>query len=126
MMRKRVEKNEIFSNLNCDTLDWTRHALLRLTQRNYSISEVAYVVSFGRLIYRNGRRFYFMAAKDIPLAHEANPLVSRLIGTTVLLAGMEDRIITVYKDLEGLHEIKKMPRFRKAGELNYRKQLQAA
>lgn len=86
---------------------FTRHALLRMGQRNLSEMETSYVLQYGRLYHRTGICFYFLAARDIPPADRKTGWVQRLVGTTILVSQEGAAVITLYKNQKALREIRK-------------------
>ena len=93
-------------------LDFTKHARCRMDRRNFSELEVAYVMRHGQLFRRTGICFYFLAARDVPLADRKLPWVQRLVGLTVLTSPEQAAIITLYKNQKALRDIKKKSKFR--------------
>jgi len=85
----------------------SRHAEERSRQRKFSPTEISYVMEHGRRVYRTGICFYFLAARDVPLADHRLPWVQRLIGATILFNAEQTEIITLYKNAHALHNIKK-------------------
>lgn len=83
----------------------TRHAALRMAQRNVSLNDAGLVIAFGTVKYRTGVEFYFLAQRNIPPGSER--LLERLVGTTVVVRG--GRVETVYKNRNALFNIKRKP-----------------
>ena len=86
----------------------TRHAALRMAQRNVSLADAGLVIAYGTVEYRTGVEFYFIAQRNIPPGSERS--LERLVGTTaVVRAG---RVETVYRYRKALFNIKGKPRHR--------------
>jgi hypothetical protein len=90
----------------------TSHAQARMRQRQFSQADLNYVREFGRLLRRTGICFYFLAARDVPLADRKLPWVQRLVGTTVLASADQAAVITLYKNRNALRDIRKKTKFR--------------
>ncbi len=88
----------------------TEHGRKRACQRRLSQLQIAYVLRYGRVLWRTGVRFHFLAAKDLPWQHRHLPAITRLIGLTVVV-GRGDLIITSYKNSAALGKIKKKSKF---------------
>ena len=86
----------------------SRHAALRMAQRNVSPDDASLVIRYGTVEYRTGAEFYFLAEHDIPLGRERD--LERLVGTTVLVE--RGRIRTVYRNRRALHSIRCKPKRR--------------
>lgn len=82
----------------------TRHAHQRVCQRRISPAHLAYVMDYGRVIYKTGVLFYFLGYKDLPVGHRHSPAVQRLVGITVV-ASEKGQVITAYKSAKGLRQI---------------------
>lgn len=80
------------------------HAQQRLAQRNLDQRAIDYVLKHGRLIRRTGVQFYVLGARDVPLQDRRRSSISRLIGTTILVA-RDGTIITVYRNRRTLRAI---------------------
>lgn len=98
-----------------DELVLTWHAQKRGRQRNFTNDEVQYVLEHGRVIHRTGICFYFLGAKDIPLADRESKWAQHLIGTSILVSTDSHCIITLYRNQKALQTIKKKSKRRIAG-----------
>lgn len=85
----------------------TDHAFLRMSQRNYNLRDVKYILTYGHVEHQTGIRFYFLGKKCVPTSDLRLPWVQRLIGTTLLLSSDQKVLITLYKNHNGLKEIKR-------------------
>ena len=79
--------------------------MLRCRQRHFREDEIAYVRRHGQILHRTGICFYFLGARDVPLADRRHAWVERLIGTTLLIE--DDELITIYKNRRALRYIKR-------------------
>jgi hypothetical protein len=77
------------------------------------MSELAFVLKYGRIEYRTGVRFFFLGERQIPVEHLHNQWVQRLIGMVALVSS-DKVIITVYKHKEALRMIRKKSKLRLA------------
>jgi len=80
----------------------SHHASQRMAQRNLSPGDVELVLRYGRVEYRTGAAFYFLARRDIPEGLERQ--LERLIGTTLVTDGEE--LLTVYRNRKALRMIR--------------------
>lgn len=86
----------------------SRHAAVRMAQRNLSLSDVALVLRLGRKEHRTGVRFFFFGERDVPRGRELD--LRRLAGTTVVAGG--ERILTVYRNERAISRIKRKSKWR--------------
>lgn len=93
-----VTKGGIMEKLNL-----SMHARQRMAQRNLAKDDITFVLQFGRLEYRTGAEFYFLAKKDVP----SNLLkkYQRLIGTTLLFTN--GQLVTVYRNINAHSSIRR-------------------
>jgi hypothetical protein len=108
----------------------TYHAAERLNQRQFSATQIAYVLKHGQALHRTGIVFYFLGAKDVPVCDRHVTWIQRLIGTTILVSAENEVIITIYrnKGRAALQDIKKKTKFRATWQSNfaYNKNIRAA
>jgi len=90
--------------------------MLRCRQRHFRDDEITYVLRHGQVHHRTGICFYFLAARDVPLADRRFSWVERLIGTTLLIQGSD--LITVYKNRRGLRQIKRKLKYDRYARVN--------
>ena len=79
----------------------SKHAILRMAQRNISLSDLDYVLEHGERIYRTGVTIYILRRRDILQGDRKMSRITRLEGTVVLTGFMPDgrlEIITVYRN----------------------------
>lgn len=82
----------------------TRHGMQRASQRGLSEDELAFVLFFGRTIYRTGIKFVFLGQRDIPSRHRRTH--GYLAGATALVSS-DGTVLTVYKNADAIRTIKK-------------------
>lgn len=78
-------------------LHYTKHANLRMCQRNLSTEDVEFIVRYAKPKYRTGVRFYRLVQKDLPKDLSGSSSFRRLVGTTVLVCQCEC-VITAYRN----------------------------
>lgn len=96
----------------CEQPTLTSHACTRAGQRSFSRAEIEYVLTHGRVIRRTGIRFYFLAARDVPLPDRRSAWVQRLVGATLLVDARGSDIITLYKNPDALRTIRRKSKYR--------------
>ncbi|MBX3277954.1 MAG: DUF4258 domain-containing protein [Acidobacteria bacterium] len=80
----------------------SKHAAMRMSQRNLDLGDLALVLHFGRVEHRTGAEFHFLGRRDVP---DGWTDLERLVGTTIVVSGGE--IITVYRNRRALPEIRR-------------------
>lgn len=86
------------------TITISKHARLRMAQRNVDYNDVAYVVRHGRRVHATGVLFHFLGKRNIPAKDRASK--SRLEGTVVLTDCLGETVITVYRNVRSIKQIK--------------------
>ena len=86
------------------------HASQRCNQRNLDTSDIEFVMRHGRRIYRTGAVFYCLTRRDIPSAFAKTH--HRLVGS-VVVQSFEGAILTLYRNLKAISDIKKKPKWRR-------------
>lgn len=81
----------------------TAHALLRMSQRNISLSDVLIALKHGRRIHRSHADFWFLGWRDCPRGLE------RLEGLTVVVEGTRF-LSTVYKNKRAISMLRRKPK----------------
>ena len=76
-------------------LSITDHAWLRMAQRNFSLTDVTFVVEHGKRYWRAGALHIVLRYKDIPTPEQR--AFGRLDGTVVLLDDVGTVVTTVYR-----------------------------
>jgi hypothetical protein len=90
----------------------TKHAQLRVAQRNLDQEAIEYVICYGERLHRAGALIYFLRKRDIPVWDQVDPECSRLAGTAVILTKDGRQVITSWRNQKnGLRKIKKKPKF---------------
>lgn len=85
----------------------TDHAAVRAAQRNISGRDIDIISMYGRAIHCGGSLHIFLGAKDLPMELLSDDSVSKLIGTTAVLAKDDLTIITIYRNRQALSMIRK-------------------
>lgn len=92
----------------------TKHAALRIAQRNISLSDLDYVLEHGERIYKTGITMYILRKIDIPPGDGNKSQFTRLEGT-VLLVGLSKNgnpeIITAYRNRNALKELRRKGKY---------------
>jgi hypothetical protein len=99
-------------------IDFSHHAKVRAAQRNLSVKEIGYVITYGERFRKAGALIYYLRKRDIPDWDRSDPQWMRLAGTAVILTKDGRRVITVWRNRhKGLKNIKKKPKFDAQPEL---------
>ncbi len=91
------------------TFALTKHAILRMAQRNVSLSDLEYVLEHGERIYRTGITIYVLRKRDILPNDRKNSTITRLHGTAVLTGFTRDgrlEVITIYRNQSARKDIR--------------------
>jgi hypothetical protein len=83
------------------TLNLSRHAVLRMAQRNISIEDLLYVLKHGERVHRTGVTMYILRKRDILQKDRRRSEITRLEGTAVLTGFSQDgkvEVITIYRN----------------------------
>jgi hypothetical protein len=91
------------------TFSISKHAVLRMAQRNISISDLEYVLEHGERINRTGITIYILRSRDILQGDRRTSKITRLEGTVVLTGytpGGKLEIITIYRNKSGFKVIR--------------------
>lgn len=93
-------------------IDFSHHARVRAAQRNLSVKEIGYVITYGQKFNKAGALIYYLRKRDIPAWDRSDPQWMRLAGTAVILTKDGRRVITVWRNnRRGLKKIKNKPDF---------------
>jgi hypothetical protein len=79
----------------------SKHAVLRMAQRNISIRDLEYVLEHGERVYKTGVTIYILRKRDILIGDRKRSTITRLEGTVVLTGFTRDgtlEIITMYRN----------------------------
>lgn len=79
-----------------------------MAQRNLNVGDVALALRFGRKVYREGIRFFFLGQRDLPTGSKRK--LRRLAGLTVVAA--DECILTVYRNEKALARVKRKLKWR--------------
>ncbi len=82
----------------------SRHAELRMAQRNLSAHDVELALRLGHREYRTGAQFFFLGRRDFPRG--AEKALTRLAGTVVVVEA-DAVIATVYRHQHALARIRR-------------------
>lgn len=85
----------------------SRHAELRMAQRNLSVEDVELALRLGHKEHRTGAKFFVLCKRDCPRGLEKN--LARLIGTVVVVEA-DAVIATVYRHRDALAKIRHKPK----------------
>lgn len=83
------------------TFNLTKHAVLRMAQRNISLRDLEYVLEHGERVYKTGVTIYVLRKRDILQDDLKKSQITRLEGTVVLTGFSQEgdlEIITMYRD----------------------------
>ena len=84
----------------------TNHALKRINQRKISNKELELALKFGCVIYNAGAKFVFVRKKDIP-EDLPGSIAEKIEGIVIVMNPFDGTIVTVYKNKNGLKDIKR-------------------
>ncbi len=91
-------------------LEVTKHASLRMAQRNVSAKDIRFILKHGLKLHRAGAIIFYLRQCDIPNDLRATKLYARLEGTAVVVNRHLSHILTVYRNRQyGLQHIKQKP-----------------
>ena len=96
------------------TFALSKHAILRMAQRNVSLSDLEYVLEHGERIYRTGITIYILRKRDIPQSDRKRSAITRLEGTVVLTGFRPDcrwEVITIYRNKSARKEIRSKAKY---------------
>ena len=92
-----------------ETLKLSKHALLRMAQRNFSLHDLEYVLEYGTRIDVSGVTGYILRKIDIPLDDRSKSEITRLEGAVILAEFTEEgklEIITTYRNKSAVKELR--------------------
>ena len=90
-------------------LNLSKHAVLRMAQRNLSLGDLEYVLEHGERIHKTGVAVYILRKRDIPQCDRKRSEVTRLEGTVVLTGFSENgtlEVITLYRNKGALRTLR--------------------
>lgn len=85
---------------------FNEHAMLRMSQRNISESDIRVVLRFARCLHRAGADFFFLGRRDLP--DEISRKHARLVGTVLVF--VDGALATTYRNKKAISFIKTKPR----------------
>lgn len=83
------------------TFALSKHAVLRMAQRNISLSDLEYVLEHGVRVHKTGITIYILRKRDILQSDRKQATIARLEGTAVLTRFLPDgklKVITIYRN----------------------------
>ena len=83
------------------TFALSKHAVLRMAQRNVSLSDLKYVLEHGVRVHTTGITIYVLRRRDILQSDRKQATITRLEGTAVLTDFSPDgrlEVITIYRN----------------------------
>lgn len=105
------------------TFSLTKHAAVRIAQRNISLLDLEYILEHGERIYKTGVSMYILRKIDIPPGDANKSHITRLEGT-VLLVGFSQNgdleIITAYRNRNALKTLRRKSKYDNRGEYRTR------
>jgi hypothetical protein len=86
---------------------FTDHSRRRSAQRNLSVVDIEYVLTYGQYFCRAGAEFYYLRRRDIR-EWELDRDLSRLAGTAIILGKDGQTLITTWRNRRsGLKNIRR-------------------
>ena len=82
-------------------LNLTKHAILRMAQRNISLADLEYILEHGQRLHKTGVTIYILRKRDILKSDRKKSEITRLEGTVVLTGfsqGGNLEVITMYRN----------------------------
>ena len=82
-------------------LNLTKHAILRMAQRNISLVDLEYILEHGERLHKTGVTIYILRKRDILQSDRKKSEITRLEGTIVLTGfsqGENLEVITMYRN----------------------------
>jgi hypothetical protein len=87
------------------------HSLIRLKQRGINIASVAFALTYGELIHKQGRVFCVLKSKHIP--QEQICKQAKYLNTVVILNKELNTVITTYKSNDAIRIVSKKKKYKK-------------
>jgi hypothetical protein len=92
----------------------TDHAVKRCSQRGITDHQIQVAITYGKLLYRQGFRFYFLRGKDVPPWVDPHTL-GRMKNLMVVISpdtayDPSVTVITAYKNVGALRRVKRKTR----------------
>ncbi len=86
----------------------TRHAAIRMQQRNFSQIEINYVYQFGNITLERGAYICQLRFIDLPREDRGIRWIQKLVGTELILSGADAVVLTLYKNWKKARLSKKL------------------
>lgn len=87
------------------------HSLVRSKQRGIDIDSIAFAMTFGELIQKQGRIFCVVKSKQIP--NEFIGKQAKYLNMVVILNKEQDTVITTYKSKDAMRVVNKKKKYQK-------------
>lgn len=87
------------------------HSLVRAKQRGIDIDSIAFAMTYGELIQKQGRIFCVVKRNHIPKEYISKQ--SKYLNTVVILNKEQDTVITTYKSKDAMRVINKKKKYQK-------------
>jgi hypothetical protein len=104
-------------NKSYTSIEFSKHVVSRMSQRNLSKDDVIYVICNGRKVQNAGVTHHFLGKKDILVGDRSNDEITRLEGTVVLsdfhASNRRLRIITVYRNRGAFRKLLRKTKYNK-------------
>ena len=93
-------------------VNFSNHALVRMSQNALAQDEIHYVITYGQRLHRAGAVFFYLRKRDIPNWDRLDDRFMRLAGTAVILTKDGRLVITAWRNRKrGLRHIKRKSRY---------------
>ncbi|MCH8558912.1 MAG: DUF4258 domain-containing protein [Balneolia bacterium] len=89
------------------SITFTDHAKTRVAQRGITTDQIRVAIDYGKLVHRQGLRFYFLRGKDVPPWVDPHTMGRIKHLMVVTAADSPGTIITAYKNVKGLNRVKR-------------------
>lgn len=83
----------------------SNHALARAYERGITTDMIRDTLVWGRKLHRQGLRFHVMLRRCVP--HGMDERYSRRLVNVTVVVGVDDTIVTVYRNPKALYRIKR-------------------
>ncbi len=88
------------------------YAQRRLAQSNLVLTDVELVRFYGRMIYRDSARQYFIGKQEVARYGAVEPRLRKLQSLVLIVASDSETVITTYRNQNGINQIKRKPKRR--------------
>jgi len=105
MKKENKLKNNMHQSNKNRTTHHSVHSLKRAAQRGIRNPWIDMVIREGKVIFKQGIRFFFITKKELRFFEPA--LQEKLKNLVVVMAGDDNTIITCYKNKDAISHIKR-------------------